>query len=682
MTVTESLAPRGAPHSARFVDGACVVFAVFTLCCHATVASGGSLRRLVLLFGLALLGLGLLGPLGRAWRRRGRGSESAATGSPVAAGTWRPALQLGGFSIGVGASVLFASQPILWWWSAIALLGAAAVAVAWREAPAATPPADGRGIEAGLWLLAAGCVALALSTHRYDVDDAFYVNLAVAAADAPTQPILVGDTLHGIPGLPLHLPVYRAHSWEMWNAALSWLTGLPAIACFHLLSSALAAFLVPLSLARLARWLAPGTWLAVVFATLVVLVSAGDAHRWYGNFAFVRIWQGKSVFLWVFLPLVAAYAVEFARRPSAGVFARLAAAQIAAVGCTSSAFWAAPATALAALACAIPLTRRGLRTLTIGALASVYVLGAGLVVKGEWDAWRTQRRPTTSAAPAASAARSPAAPQAQRGTDLGRALWLLTADSPLRIAILAAAASAWACCPPGLGRRYAIVVPLAVLLVLLNPYAGDWMKRNAIGPSYWRGLWALPVPLLLGLALTGSLAWSGRWRVAGRVAAPLALALFAVAVPSVPGLGTGNDVEFDWPRLKVRNPPHAWARALHDAVEPGTIVVAPHQVAPWLPTFHQLVYPVVVRGLYLRPYEYALGEEIVLHRVLMQNFAEGTAVIPNAHVWFARGLERFDVGAVLLRSSPKTAQARRVLRASGFERGRADNEYEIWVRRG
>ena len=52
------------------------------------------------------------------------------------------------------------------------------------EAVPEVPAAGGRGREGALWALSLFCVGVALVSHRIDIDDAFYVNLAVAAADA------------------------------------------------------------------------------------------------------------------------------------------------------------------------------------------------------------------------------------------------------------------------------------------------------------------------------------------------------------------------------------------------------------------------------------------------------------------------------------------------------------------
>ena len=73
---------------------------------------------------------------------------------------------------------------------------------------------------------------------------------------------------------------------------------------------------MPLAYAKLFRLLTPRWWLWSVGVLIVILVAAGETHRWYGNFAFVRIWQGKAVFLSVALPLIYAYGLRFAVQPT------------------------------------------------------------------------------------------------------------------------------------------------------------------------------------------------------------------------------------------------------------------------------------------------------------------------------------------------------------------------------
>src|SRR5262249_52392304 len=153
------------------------------------------------------------------------------------------------FVVGIPIAVGFAAQSgaPLWWFGAVLLLAIAAAAVCFADAPQIAAPAASRAAELSLWLLAIGCVVVTLISHRSDADDAFYVNVAVTTADIPQLALLSIDTMHGIPGLPLPLAVYRVDSYELLNGALSYLSGIPAIYCFHWISAAVAALLVPLA---------------------------------------------------------------------------------------------------------------------------------------------------------------------------------------------------------------------------------------------------------------------------------------------------------------------------------------------------------------------------------------------------------------------------------------------------
>jgi hypothetical protein len=419
-----------------------------------------------------------------------------------------------------------------------------------------------------------------------------------------------------------------------------------------------------------------------VLAVVWVLVAPGDTHRWYGNFAFVRIWQGKCIFLFVFLPLVYAYAVEFALRPALRSWLLLAAAQIAALGCSSSAVWAAPVGALVAACCALEPTSVDLRRLLLVALASTYVLCVGWGMKGAVELDREARaRPLTEEVRQLRAQKeAERARHHEPGNQLEEALDLVTGDSHLRTATLVALLAAWACCGRGLARRFAIVVPLVVTLVVLNPYITMWLSENVTGPSYWRSLWALPVPILMALMLVAPLEVAGRWHRAGLIAALVGCVVFAAAVPNVRGLSRDNGVELGWPRLKVLPETYRWGVLLTQKAGPGAVVVAPEAISVWLSMLHQRVYPLVVRPMYLYRYRNQLGTEGFLHRLLMVNYVGGEAKRPDAQHWFARGLERFDVEAVCLENFPGAGGARAVLRASGFELDLKSLEYEIWLR--
>jgi hypothetical protein len=654
------------PLSERLCAAICLGFAWWTVCAHSVVAAGGSLRGLMLLFagsGVAWLALA------RALRSR---SHAAPPPPPPpqpepASPSW---LQRGAI-VFAGAAAGFAlgyGNGVVAWALLVCALGIAAVPFLLLEPARLAAPLHSRSAELSLAAMAAFGALYTLGVHRPDTDDALYVNMAVAAVDLPGLPLLSSDTLHGLTELPMVLPIYRLHSYELWIGALSLLTGIPAVAVFHWIAAAFAGALVPLAHAALFRRLTPAYWPISTAALLVVLVAVGETHRWYGNFAFVRMWQGKAILLFVLIPLVYTYAIRFATRPDRASWLQLAAAQIAALGCSSAALWAAPAAALMAMCSVLRPGRRGFRHLATGALASAYLIVAGLLLKSGMS------ESVPELAEAADPIWGTIVGMAGDPSQVERALATVLGQGRLYGLGIACLFVSWACCPPGMARRFAIALPLATALVLLDPLTEDWVSANLTGPVYWRAAWALPIPILLALVLVTPLRLGG---LVGRLACAALIATFALSVPSTSGFSRENGATLSWPRLKLY-PAHRWAQRLNE-LAPGQPVVAPADVSTWIPVFHDHAHPLLVRH-YLLSQRHRLGEEAYTERLSMTRFVAGEARDPRAAAIFEAGLARYGVKAVCLELSGSTAAARRILRRAGFVRNLQGTDMEIWVR--
>ena len=669
----------------RLCDALVVGFATFTLACHLAVAVGANLLQLLFLVAIAGAVSAVV-----AWRGS-RPESSPGSDEPVVTPTPIPGDALSRIWIRIAAAVLgmaavmasyWHHDVVVFWWSVLVVLAVAAVVFVLMEEPLFEAPAEGRGLEWGLLGLAVFCVAIALVTNRPDADDSFYVNVAVAAMDAPARALLSGDTLHGIEGLPLHQPVYRLHSFELLAASIGFVTGIPAIAVFHFGFTALGAFFMPLTAARLLRLLLPRWWLYATAVLVLLIIAIGETHRWYANFALVRMWQGKSFYLFVFMPVVYASAIEFARRPDMRRFALLAAAQIAAVGCSSSGVWAAPAGSLMAMCCVLRPTREGLRTFAAGALASTYVLLAGwFLMQGDLEAHD----------PLLERARDRALTKAHyTGEELAEGLRMVFGEARLHFVAMAAVAMAWAMCGRGIARRFAIVLPLAVWIVLLDPYLARFVTGTLTGPSYWRVLWSLPVPLLMAIAMAWPLSLRGPLvlRATGCVIIAAAVTLFVPAYAAMSPQNRPREVpaylSFGTPSLKVptseQRSVYEWARLINEAVPAGAHVVAPEYISLWVSTFHEPAIPLITRESYIRKFLDRLGREEVRPRRVMLRYVEGNAIQSDAREVFRAGLDRFDVRAVVLAASPHLEETRDSLADAGFRRSVEGVEHELWVR--
>lgn len=658
------------PHpSDRILDAVVILFALWTVSSHGVVAAGGTLADLLAVFGVVLT---LASVVAFAFlRSRRRVQPRRDEPAPARDGVAVKRLRLAGVAVGALLVAYSSFAPgilTLWTGVALALLLAAAVllAIEDRDRPLVVEgAAGGFAAEAVLWTAAVLAVAVTLLAHRYDPDDSIYVNLAVTAADRPfAWPLLSGDTLHGIPGLPIHFSPYRLHSYELANAVLCLVTGLPAIACFHWVSASLAAFLVPLAHGRLARLLTPRIWPWTLTSVLVVLVAVGETHRWYGNFAFVRMWQGKSVYLSVMVPLLCVYAMRYALAPSWGRWWLLLGAQVASIGLTSSALAYAPITVATALAAASRPGRRGLVRLAVGLLSSGYSVAAGLLFKGKLEgSIRRMAQPDLGARPA-------------------EALVTVLGDGRVWLMALAAILVAWTVPRTALGRRFALAFPFVTWVLLLNPFLDRLVVAHVTGAAYWRGLWVLPLPFLMALVLTAPLRLDGAWRRwAGRAGWFLALAAFTVLVPRYGGLSRRNRVVMKFPpELKVSSS-YATAEELQRLSGPGAHVAAPNQVGLWIPTFRRPAYPLSVRH-YLAALRRYVGIEEWRERERITRYVAGEAESPEAGEAFRDGLDRFQVTGVCLRSRGNDArgEARRVLAEHGFRRMESGKGFEIWIR--
>lgn len=657
----------GPPASVRLCDAACWAFAAWTLLCNVAVLLGGSLTQVMWSAG-ALAVVSAVG-LVRARRRLASapvGGQALEMEDERAAAPVEPRVDARRVALVVAPLVILAafaatgSLRVLWW-LLVAYLGCALV-LHGREAAPTLPAASGRGLERALWALALVGVFVTLVSHRVGYDDTFYANLAANAADHPERPLLSEDTLHGIPGLPLYLPVYRVQSFELLVGAISRLSGIEPLAVSHLVTAPLAGALVVLAYARLFRLLLPGAWLAGVATIVALFLFVGETPHWYANLAFVRLQHGKGIFASVLLPLLIAYAIEYARAPSRRSWSRLAAAQIASIGLTASALWAAPTIVALGVLSAVPASRRGLVRLVAGVASSAYVLALALVVHAE-----TAR----------------ALPLLERGKAVGslaRYVSDVLGGGWVALAVLVSLLYAWQLAPRGTARRLCIAFPLAFLVVFLNPYWYRWLAAHVTGSvTYWRVFWILPVPLLLTLCLAAPSYVGGQGRRRARLAATALLVVgFVTLAPRAYTMTSANRVRLGWPGLKVTRE-YRVAEALAERVPPRSFVVAPLAVATWVPTLRDHPHPAIARPIYLRSHAGRVAQDEIRRRLLVTRYVDGQT--SKAGERALRETVRDErVTGVCLRVGPSAERARRVLRDAGFRATYDDGEFEIWVR--
>jgi hypothetical protein len=651
--------------SRRLLEALLFAGALATAITQAAIAAGASLRGLALALTLGLVaGAGLL-----VWRRPAP-ARPLRFGAPEPSrpAPRRAAVASAGVATGVAALL---GAPLEWLWVA-ALLLCASGAVEGLHSPGAaggacapSRPHDDPLRGFAVPLLCVLAVAFTAVAHRPDADDAFYWNLAVAAVEHPDARLVFEDTLHGIAGIPIALPVYRVHALEPLVGLIAWLTPASVLDVAHRILPLAAALLIPLVWARLLRRLAPAIWLAALVVALAFTVGFGDAPASPGVFAFVRLHQGKAILAALLLPAVALLALEYALAPDARRFWRLLAIQGVASGASATGLWTAPLVAGFALLAGTPRSRAGWKSAGRGLLASAWPLALGLSVAAS-----ARGAFAASATDFSSHADTAAALMRVYGDRLGPALvWFLLSG-------------AWGLAPTALARRFAATSALGALL-LLCPWTAGLVGRWVTGePTYWRVLWLLPAALLVGIDLAAPLRWFTSRGFALGCTLGVAL-LAALAFGAQPTWAPVHGVYFAAPGYQI--PPDEWqaARALAHAVGPEGRVLAPPRVARWLVLIEHHPTPLVVRMLYLGTLEGHLPEREIERRRTLARVVSGQARPADAAARLESAVRSDALDAVLIddraAALPGVAEA---LARAGLVQSRRLAEMQLWTRVG
>ena len=659
------------------LDAAVFGFAAFTLLCHVAVGLELGLDQLIqltLLAGLVALGIGI-------WRRRKEHQppqpEAKPSDSTSRAG--RLEVQLGLLGLAVLGTGLHAWTGSLWGYWLCA--GAATLIALGREArtdPLA-PQVPILGWErASLFGLGLLCAGAALLAHHGDADDAFYVNLSVWALDHPQAPLLLGDTLHGFEGIPMSLPVFKLLSYEIGQAAIARLSGVPAITVVHLWLPPLIAFLIPFAWARLARLLVPSRWFLVLVLIIAQLFFLGDGHASYGDFGLLRLQQGKTVLLLIALPLIASYGIRFGLEPGLGRGAMLMASQIAAVGLSTTALWLAPVTALLAVCSAVPMRgsnlSRAWRPITLGLLTALYPLALALFMRSE-----TLRAFTEAVNPLASLEWS--SPQL-----MTHALSILAGSGPIAGLTLFCLLAVLALPGTSLFRRYVALSCGAFFLFFFDPWLARFVSQQVTGAdTYFRVFWILPVPLIVASVLSAPLTMVESLTIPQRrgwTALILAGALaLLIGLPNIHTLSSQNQVRIDWPGPKVPTQEWAAAQRIAETSQPGDFILAPPPVSRWIPLFQDHPAPLMVRAMHLDRLHDRLGADELRKRRLLTQLVGGLHRSSDGPGMLEEAIGRYPLNAVLLSGPALTnPELRRVLLASPLSVGFRDADLELWVR--
>lgn len=515
----------------------------------------------------------------------------------------------------------------------------------------------------GALLITLLAVLVTLVAHRPDADDASYLNFIVSALDFPDRAFLKYDDIHGIENIPINTLPYRLHSYEMFVALLAKVSGLRPVFLYHVIVPSLSAVLVVFANWLVLDKLFPGKYLLGLIFTFFIYLFWGDSHRVFSNFALVRLFQGKSVLISAIIPLVYFYAVEFVQRRSLHSWLMLFLVQIAALGFSSSALVVAPLASGFVMLGSWRPTINWIKLAMLGVGASVYIIVVGLVITPGFRAFP--------------------------GIDIRTVLpdyyytisglQMVTGDGWMMyfalFSLLVCANS------QGIGNRQRLVAGIVFFAVLLtfSPWTSDLIGKKIAGNMSWRIFWALPFPLIMGGAAIHifNIRWDMK-RIRIGPALYVAAIVFCAMASKEWAIAEVNNTTLSTPTLKV-DQYYDVARVIKRLTPDKGMVLAPAEVAKWVPTFRGFPYVIVSRPMYLLKLERFVGGEERQSRLKMQNCIEGK---PDAAFYLPQLFEeikRRGIDTVVFRKdNPFADQLVSGVRGMKFHNSPFEM-YDIWI---
>ena len=658
------------------LDSLVVAFALWTILCHLLVLRGATFATLltsawgVLLASVILLWLG--SALGR-WQLVDLAalSPTAQTSLSRTAYPLRTFIKLAVVAAIIASFLATSNYQVYWLFAGVFLSS-----VYLLEASPRNHADAGNEIIARTWesrvILALAILAalITLVSNRPDPDDSHFLNLAITAIDYPARALYSYDGMHGEAGLPLLANYYRSNSYELLVAVIATATGFSVQTVYYLVAPG---FLAPLVI--IAYWIAlkelAGRW--AIFGVLLVavtLIAWGDVHRTYGNFSFVRLFQGKGVLLSIVIPATVYYAARFVRCRDGWSWLLLFLVQVAAVGCSSSGIVAGPLVAATCLFGAWRPSRAHTKVVLAGLLASSYVALVALLLFLGTDDVQSLDGFSTEGAQSSPLPSTYSSLEMVLGTE-GRKVFAL-------FAIIAA---------PALSvyfPRHRLILGMSIFtfFILLNPILAG-LPSLLVGNMHWRVFWAIPFPLWIGLLGSGLAAYCATFSKS--YGAGFATAFLIVLMLVLPGrwtLSPDNGTRLGAPSLKVPEE-RGVAVAASGLAGPEGRVLAPWAVSAWIPTINEHPSVVAVRPLSRSILQRAFGREEASERHFLAEFlSHSGAPGPKSDLAFDKWVDVLrarNISAVVVpEAHPYNARLGVALKAMGYL-SHPLTDYSIWV---
>jgi hypothetical protein len=504
-------------------------------------------------------------------------------------------------------------------------------------------------------------VLLSYAVTRSDLDDSFYVAIAAFSSSNPEHSLLAGDPMLREPGLPLIFPSYRFASFELLSGALGHLFSVPSMDVYYIyllpawaITSIAATFL-------LTKELIPKRWILAGATAFILTLLLGEMHRSTANFAFVRLFQGKSIFVSVVVPAIFYFTARFfSKKGTSTDLFLLACCQVTAIGLSNFGMLAAPIAGFGAIASNAPLALQGDRKKLCYALAVLfiplpYLVKVALQLNGS--------------------------PIMDFGIESAENVWtsVFGVHQQYLVAVLLLAG-------PVLAKdtitKWRLAIPTLIFLgIYLNPLLSSFISKYVTTPPvYWRVVWSFPILIFSAVSFSMiaiEIFEKKPYRLLIALLTTLVLGLMAYSLPfnTLREENIGKLESFaSW---KIPAADLIVAQRAITIDKTNGVLLAPDEIAGVISRFEKHPQLVITRGLYLYLLKPAIGDQEYTKKSIVYNFVmgniEGTGELARST------LRSMRISLVILNIKNESPLAVNILTSEGYIKVETINNYSFWT---
>ena len=168
----------------------------------------------------------------------------------------------------------------------------------------------------GLACLGLTLITLYLFSTSTNADDTHFVSYIISLIHHPNSILFITDSIFNNGGGNFVYTLNFGQSWEALSAVISKVTGVDHLYIYYLYLPSLFLFFVPVPLYYFTKVYFPKYALISTFFALIMLVCWSNYNHMHGMFFIPRFYQGKSILICFFLPLLFVVSRSFFLNPN------------------------------------------------------------------------------------------------------------------------------------------------------------------------------------------------------------------------------------------------------------------------------------------------------------------------------------------------------------------------------